>query len=202
MPKYSRKELCALLNISQAFISMAVKRGQLILSNGLIDDQDPRNALYIENKIGGALPSPEYKGTPAAPKADPLIPRTNGNTTEQFSLNIVKTKVSIKKLNEEYELAKIRKEKLQEKHIPIEIIKALLVAQSENLKIAWEYAAEDLIVRLSSRMQLTRVETAEIKSFLNDIINKATIKQADETKKSLRKLNKEFSESKGRGEHE
>jgi len=116
--------------------------------------------------------------------------------------NIVKTKVSIKKLNEEYELAKIKKEKLQEKHIPIEIIKALLVAQSENLKIAWEYAAEDLIVRLSSRMQLTRVETAEIKSFLNDIINKATIKQADETKKSLRKLNKEFSESKGRGEHE
>lgn len=202
MPKYSRKELCALLGITQAFISMAVQRGHLILSNGLIDDQNPTNALYIEKKIGGGLPAPEYKATPAPAKVDPLIPRTNGNTTEQFSLNIVKTKVSIKKLNEEYELAKIKKEKLQEKHIPIEIIKALLVAQSENLKIAWEYAAEDLIVRLSSRMQLTRVETAEIKSFLNDIINKATIKQADETKKSLRKLNKEFSESKGRGEHE
>jgi hypothetical protein len=211
MPLLTRVQLCAELGVSQAQITMGVNRGQLTLTDGKYINTDLEdNALWISNRKATA--SMRVAG-PAQSKSEPekTIPAQTKNEqprTESgnFSgdtlvrLRAKKELTLIKKVEQETEVIMLKKEKLQREHIPIEYIKALLISQSENVRVAWEFATDDLLIKLATRMRLTRIETSDIKRSIVDIVNAAVKKQAEETKKSLRKILNEYGDKRGKGE--
>lgn len=211
MPLLTRVQLCAELGVSQAQITMGVNRGQLTLTDGKYINTDLEdNALWISNRRATASmraagpaqskPEPEKTIPPQTKNEQPRTESGNFSGDTLVRLRAKKELTLIKKVEQETEVIMLKKEKLQREHIPIEYIKALLISQSENVRVAWEFATDDLLIKLATRMRLTRIETSDIKRSIVDIVNAAVKKQAEETKKSLRKILSEYGDKRGKGE--
>lgn len=211
MPLLTRVQLCAEIGVTQAHITMGVNRGQITLTDGKYINTDlENNALWIANRKAtsalrgkGTAPQqviPEQAPVPVQKKESPKTEIGSVSADTLVKLRAKKELGLIKKVEQETEVIMLKKEKLQREHIPIEYLKALLISQSENVRVAWEFATDDLIVKLATRMRLSRVETSDIKRSIVDIVNAAVKKQAEETKKSLRKILNEYSDKRGKGE--
>lgn len=191
MALLKRTDLVKLLGISHATISMAVKRGHLIEKNGKIDDRNQINALFISKNIRDDLEE----------EAEREATEQSGRDTNDLAyLSALKTKIWIKKTNEEYEIAKVKKEKLQGSVIPVELVQSIIVLVAESVKIAYMDANEEIFLKISAKHRLTRAEHGSLKSLQADVINKAVDAAAEEAKKSLRRLQSEFSDTRGKGE--
>ena len=187
MPLISKTELKKQLNVAHSYISMAIKRGNLIEVGNKIDTDNPVNSYFIQKRLGKLAPEASEEGQIKA--ADKLT-----------DLRVISEKIKIKKTNEEYELIKMKKEKLQGSVIPVDVIKSLIINVSESVKLAWTDAAEDMLLQLSARHKLSRSETAELKTMLVKVVNKAVDDSVEDSKKRLRRIQNEYSESKGKGE--
>lgn len=203
MAIHTRKELCDSLQIKQGTISMAVKRGHLLLTkDGKVDDSIPENNLFINKykaKRGMAGEEPEQP-QPAAPEPEQTTNQQIGGANTLTRLKVIKEQVGIKKANEEYELIKLKKEKLQKETISIDVIKALIVNVSESAKIAWKDASEAMVLRVSKQARLTRAQEGEIKAGIVAIVNAAVDKTHALTLKSLKRMQADFAQKRGKGE--
>jgi len=193
MALQSRKNLTQMLGVSQAVITMAVKRGHLVADkNGYFDDQNQLNSYFIQKKLKGSAPQSNDSDN------EEIEPRRNEDIAQLAAL---KTKIWIKKTNEEYEIARLKKEKIQGSVVPVDIIKTLLIMFSESVKVAWVDASEDMLIQVSAAHKLSRGEHGKLKAKLVDVVNRAVDHSVDDAKKSLRRIQGEFSDIKGRGEH-
>lgn len=196
MALYTRANLCRLLNISQAVITMAVKRGHLVLTDGKIDDALSPNDLFIAKKLSkpDAAQTPQEditeKKTLPPPDDDKedfqMIARTNSN--ELVRLKTLKDKIWIKKTNEDYEIAKIKKEKMKGEVIPVELIKNLFQAHTQSIVSAQKDGIEDLLIQISAESRMKGDQLARLRGKMVAILNTGVEKSVNATKRNLKAI--------------
>lgn len=192
MSQHTRSQFCKLLDISQATISMAVKRGHLIMSGDYIDDTLPQNSLFVQKKMAKM-----DKAIAAIPEADDVL---SSGPNDLAKLNSIKTKVWIKKTNEEYEIAKIKKEKLQGALMPSELVKPVFLHHNQSIVAEFKNAIDDIVRIFAQKKSLSVNEKAEMTGELINCINQAISKATKLSIKNINNIIEEFTEKKGVGE--
>ena len=227
MPIYTRKEFCALFNISTQYVSTNVKRGNLVLRGKFINSEDSENKEWIENwkfkngveEISEPLPVPTTK---AAAKAKPArrkrseetipepqrnkkpeldIPEAPGAPVDVGSmtrteLDIALKKINIKKAQEDFELAVIKKEKQLGQVIPTDLVFGVFARHFKSVTDSFYQASDNMLIELIPG----RKELAGARAKLVDIINAAVDDARKNSKKEIKALLDEYSESRGKGE--
>lgn len=175
---------------------MAVKRGHLVLTDGKIDDALSPNDLFIAKKLSkpDAAQTPQEditeKKTLPPPDDDKedfqMIARTNSN--ELVRLKTLKDKIWIKKTNEDYEIAKIKKEKMKGEVIPVELIKNLFQAHTQSIVSAQKDGIEDLLIQISAESRMKGDQLARLRGKMVAILNTGVEKSVNATKRNLKAI--------------
>ncbi|HXP50681.1 MAG TPA: hypothetical protein VN922_12035 [Bacteroidia bacterium] len=210
MAFHTREEFALKCGLSKSNLFNYITRGNVILNGELIDDTNEKNKSFLEKRkakakqvsnekqtkvIEAAGQPPQIETDEATQNEVPLPNQTYSESERQLKYQDV---LKRQKENEKLEL-EIKKK--QGELIPVEMVKSIVVSLTENVKIAWTDATDDMIIHISAKYHLTREDAAELKIKQNSILNKAVDKYVDTTKKSLKRIQQEYSEKKNVGEH-
>lgn len=209
MAKYDKKEFSALCGLETKNLAVYIKRKKVNVVAEMIDDKDPINAKFIEDqkarlrKTASPKPVKEPKQVKVA-KDKPENTEDDAEDDENPYAQAVQHKLSldVAKRQNEIDLQKIEIQKKRGELVPVEAIRSLLVVHSESIKTAYVDAAEDLLVRISQRKQLTTVETAELRKELAETVNKAIDDAISASKKTLLGVTQDFMRKRGVGQHD
>jgi len=200
MALYSRRQFCDLTNINQAYLTTYINRGKIkINNNDLIDDTVRENSLFIKKKIGVKF-SPIIKEDEDEKEEEDNIQYVKKNN-DQYDLNIIKTKIEIKKKNEEYEKIKLQNSKLKGEVVPTELIKPVFLQHNQSIITEYKNATDEIIRIFSKKRSLTVNEVAEIKTELVKTINNAINNAIIVSSKSIDSIISDHSDKRGIGEH-
>jgi predicted transcriptional regulator len=211
MSKHSRADLCTLLGITQAYISVNIKRGKLILNDdGEIDDSKRENADFIKKRLGTVTNSEtneevkEQINIPAANIQRPDSRSANNNTqySSKYDLETTKKSLEIEKLKVDTRIQELKEEKIRAEVIPIVIVKNIFIQHSQNTITEFKNAVDNVLTVIAKQKSLNGNEVAEIRGQLVQIINIAVDKAVNTSKKNINNIVKEFSNKKDVGERE
>lgn len=230
MALYQRKEFQKKFGLSSNYVSTNAGRGKLILQGKYIDDQHPLNKAWIEAwiekngvppEVGFAPPPPppsvakkrskarqsNISEVPAAPKikAAPIIipeydPEFDPETSSKQEMDKRKKILEYKLLQENFELQKIKKEKQLGLVIPTDLVFGVFARHFKSVTDQFYQASDNMIIELASTFGASGKQLADIRTRLVDIVNDSVEKSKDESKKEIKNLIAEYSETKGRGE--
>ena len=220
MPIYSLKEFKQRFNVSTQYISVNKKRGKLIVQGKFINSEVPENKAWLEewhyknsdqqqpeqppeqipkssrNKKEIELPEIKRK----APKEIDIPEASNGpvgvGQMSRHELDTELKKMALKKAQEDYELAVIKKEKLLGLVIPTELVFGVFSRHFKSVTDSYYQALDNALVELIPG----RKDLSEARARLVDIINGAVDDAKQNSKKEIDALLSEYSESRGKGE--
>lgn len=201
MAVFSRTELCKEFGIKQAYLSVNIKRGNLVLDeDGKIDTSDPKNALFVEKRKAER----GRDGVFVEKKQKKQVDSDSKEAEAMSLLDLKKRKdlVAILKTEEDIELAKLKKEKLQGESVPVDSIKSVLLYLSEAIHVSWEQELESFLLKLGAKYSIPRDESVKIRTEFTTMSNAARKKAVDRAKKDLKKIQVENSAKREVGEHD
>lgn len=111
-----------------------------------------------------------------------------------------KLKLTNDKLTEEIKKLKLGNNKTQGNFVDIEAVKGLFVMYSETVDAGWLMAFDNFVIKYASRNQLTREEMLEMKSSLKELSNATKIGAIESTQRTMRRLQTDASNQRGKGE--
>jgi len=193
MTLYKRVDFAKLCGIAPAAITVNIGRNKIILSGNLIDDSIHENALFLSKYTREKFIDGKHAPQISQAESD----GKKSMSSKRYEIDTAKKMLDIKKINEEYEILQLKKEKLQGLLIPTRLAQAVTISLSESLKIAFHEGVENLIVILSQKKQLSASEMADIRKELVVLINGSLDKAILVCKKSIKNIVKEYSEKKG-----
>lgn len=215
MALYKKSDFVKRYGITHAFLSVYIKRGKVNVEDGYIDDSDRSNSDFIlfcldKQKL---KKSNELKESPAE------IGKENNNNTisiyeknedvvkktgykSKYELEQEKKALDIEKIQEEIDLLKKKNMKMDGESIPTEIVKALFSTYSKQITVQFYNSAEIFLNQISAFKKLSSAESSEMRGKLILNINEAVTNASKESKTSLSNIIKEYSNSKGIGEHD
>lgn len=200
MAFFTKKQFAENVGIPTKDLSNYIKRGKVICVDDLIDDTNPENRLFLENrsaKKGGESAKIPAKKEPETNKTKPNASPPGNGTASQENLLLKNSK-----LQEEIDLLKAKKEKIYELVIPREHASFLIKNYSEGIKSVWLTATETFLTQVGTSLQLSREEIIEHKKYIIEIMNDAVKSGAELANNRIRKLARDFAGRKGKGEHE
>jgi len=142
-------------------------------------------------------PKPEVKKPRVLTAAEKEV---KANVEYLASLDKAQKEHTVSKTNHEAEIKRIQMEKLQGKLIPTDLVTSVIQLQAESLKTAYHEAVEKLIIIIGQKKKLSNKDTAEIRKKLTGQINDAINSGLEESQKGIKRIVKEYSESRGVGE--
>lgn len=197
--QYKRAELAKLLGVSNAHISMAVKRGKLILNDEKkIDDSEPVNADWItaqmESKLG-KFPEMQEKFE----KAD-VSNKSKGAIRSKHELELEQKKLDIEKRKEEIKKLRIQREKLEAKVIPADLVRDIFRRNGKAITSAFSQELEKYLTILSDKVDISSKQLAEMREQIVTSTNKAISEGVEQSIVEVKDLVDEYSETRGKGE--
>lgn len=183
MPKLTKKEFAAAAGVTEQYLNEYIKRGALIFKSEKFDTAIEKNQAFLTKRLNA--------NTSDTPKE---VRQQSQNLDKELKAQ------QLEKTREETELLYIKKNKLLGEHIPVDLVKSLVVQLSETIKTAYIDASNDLILYFSSQHQLNKSQETDLKKKLTETINKAVDQSVDQSKKDLKKMQIEYSNKRGRGE--
>lgn len=218
MALHTKKDFAKMCGLTTGNLSVYEKRKKVIYSGDYIDDNIDLNKSFLESrktKLEVSEPVEEKtlpaenvkkvkKGDAKPELSAPDVPKTapNTRTTEFLRHENEKRSLQNERLKEEIDLIRMKKSKIGADTLPVGVIKAFIVIQAESAKVSWENATKEWLVRLTSKLQLSKDLQAEIYKGINETVNDTVVKAANLAKKSIRRVQLEISEKKGKGEHD
>jgi len=201
-------------------INVYIKRGNIVCSGELIDDQFHKNKDWLnltrakkglppfgEDKkaVEELSPAPKIKEPVDEPEPAPEIKKTRKTSKNPNDLSIVQLETEIKradleKKQQDIKLLKIKEAKMKGELIPTDLVQSLIREMSEAMKIAYMDAIENYTVVISRQKKLSTKEESDIKSHFTRIINDALSRQTAVAKKGLKNIVSEYQEVRSRGE--
>lgn len=118
-----------------------------------------------------------------------------GNLT-RTELDIALKKINIKKAQEDFELAVIKKEKLLGQVIPTDLVYGVFARHFKSVTDSFYQASDNILIELIPG----RKDLASSRAKLVTIINQAVEQARKNSKKEIKALLDEYSESRGKGE--
>ena len=180
-------------------------------ASGEIDDADPVNFMFLqkrmsklERKVVGNPPKKKEekaKPEPAKKPQNEEISRQNTNRNELLEMDKEKGKLDLNQRRNVIQMQELELAKKRGELIPTEIVRKLVIQQSEGTKIAYTEACENLIVILSQKKQMTSDEVSDIRKQFMAIVNSAIDTSIEITKRNMVEIVKEFSQKRGVGQH-
>lgn len=216
MAIYTKKEFAIECGITTKDLSNYIKRGKVVVANETIDSTSHVNKYFIEkrkefnDKKNGLQSSPEEKknkksfenkNSEAQSKFD--FPKNDHtNTTENYQLDTKLKSQDLEKSNIQILLLKAKLEKISGDSIPTELVKNLILTHSKSITIAFQNAADNLLMKIAKKKGLDRLEMADMRVEMVDIINTSVNDSIEESKKTVRNIVAEYSQKKEQGERE
>ena len=211
MAKYLRKDIVKMCGISQAYISVCIKRGALILNkNKEIDTEQPINQEFIDKRMLSKKQK-ENPSTESPPEKQPAMgkgslvvvsPSVSSDENEiilkkKYGIDLEIKDIELKKKKQEVELKSIQLDKAKGKVIPTDLVKDVMSQQFKSVTIAFHQGADNFILKISKRVDLSADDRASLRNELIDIINESSSNAMKEGKKMIKSIVEDYSE-KGR----
>ncbi len=210
MASYTKKEFADLCGITTKYLSVPIKRGQIILIDDKIEITEPKNLAFYK-KRQKSIPlsennSTQISETPNENKNEPPVPplstKNSGKALSYHQLDIELKQADLSKKEVDTRLALLKEEKMMGLSIPTEIVKIIIANLSKSMVSAQKDGVDYFLIEISKRKSLSSSETAELRGVLVDIINTSSIRAITEAKKNLKIAISEFSDKKDVGEHD
>ena len=186
MALYTRQQLCVLLNIKQAYLTMYVSRGKVIIDkNGYVDDAKPENALFISaRKSNHVLPiTPAAKGSAITQHLPPIQEGINSQTLIKVAAK--KDLKRIEKLEKEIEQIELKNAKTRGELLPLNLVEEAIIILAESIKRFYSDAGENLIMLISERLSAQEHDKAFMRTKLLEGLNRAIDSSVDLAKEKL-----------------
>lgn len=205
MALYSKEDFAKACGVSSGYIAMYIKRGKIIVENEMINDKNRDNATFMKQRLDKV----RAKNLEGKAVINDLVPEEKGksvpldqNHADSYDLGLKKKAIDIEKAEAEVRLLVIKEEKMRGELIPVDIVKAVLAQYSQSIQTEMRNFIENFIVIIAKRKELSIAEVAEIRGESISAINESNTKAVYGAKKSISNTVKEYSASKGVGEHE
>jgi hypothetical protein len=209
----TRKQFSEISGVNSDKLCVYIRRGKLVMSGKLIDTSIKQNAEFLakwqlkndiksKNPLALAVKIPTDQLELTEPKDDSLnISDSLSESSSEDALTRANKYAQLKSKEIEIRLKLIDEEKKRGELVPTEHVKSIIGTQARAITTAFKDALELLIVRISAKKQLTLDETASVRGEMVEVLNGAIDAAVNESKKTLSKIIKEFSETKSVGEH-
>lgn len=181
----SRKELKKRFGISDAHISVYVKRGKLVPNEaGLFDFDNPQNALYATTR--------ELKATTAIDGAEAA--------TQAGDLMQKKIQADTLRIESVTELNRIRIQKIEGEVLPTDLVQPIFIMFTKAIQTAFADEAEDIVRDVSHAAKLSKQQMADLRKRIVEAVNRATEKGVKDGKSEVKKVANTYSDTRERGE--
>lgn len=206
MPKYSKPEFAKLCGIKPNVLSIYIAREKVIVTDGVIDGSDYKNAAFLQKRSGKDAPLTLTKqSSPFLPES-PALPQVNAKPDKFTDISYAflekeKLRMQVEELEKKNRKMDQMHEKAQGESIPTAQATLLIMQLSEAINGSWENEFEDVLNKISHKHQLSRLEIADLKKMKAIVANTAREKAVKEAMKMLRRIQVEYAEKKGVGEH-
>lgn len=205
MAKYKQSEFAKLCGINKSSIPTYKERKQIIVEDGLVDDANPTNALFLaksqeKNKLKISLKSDTEVDQPEV--AAPAGKKKKDGNDSYAQLVLRQKQLENEKKIEEIEKLKKQNAKMDGESIPTEIAKSIFAIYGKSITISFQDVSENWLVNLSKLKGLSSSEFAEFRSILINGINDGVLKAQKESKKAIAQVIKEYSQKRDVGEHD
>lgn len=212
MTLYSKKDFATKCNIETKNLSVYITRKKVIcLGDGMIDDADPRNALFLEKRKSKTettetaeeeipLTDTEDVGETTViqlkrPKKSANTGENEENIDENASLSALdkrKTLLEVQKKEADLEKVRLQNAKLKGEVIPFGLMNPLIAQNNQSIVTEFKNAGDELILEISKKKTLSGEEVAYLTGKLVYLINDAVRKAQDQTIKSLDLIIKDY----------
>lgn len=214
MALHTRKDWGLMCGLSAGNLSNYIKRGKVLLTGDLIDDSKPENQdfrkKFTEKKLEK---SNEAEQKPAeisneAPKSTKKEPVQRSKTTNEgegeggFSLDRRLKAQELKKKEAETRLLNLKEEKIRGEHIPTELVRSIIIQQSQSFITAFKNGVEDFITIVAKAKGMNVNEVAEARGELTKVINLTANKAVEVAKKGIDNIVGEYAVKRDVGEHD
>jgi hypothetical protein len=200
--------------LSAGNLSNYIKRGKVILTGELIDDTKPENIDFLqkfadrkleksnESEINtGEIVDKHSNNT----KKEPVVRQKTtpeGETEGGYSLDRKLKAQELKKKEAETRLLNLKEEKIRGEHIPTELIRSIIILQSQSFVTAFKNGMEDFITIMAKAKGMNVNEVAEARGELIRVINSTANKAVDLAKKGIDNIVGEYAVKREVGEHD
>ncbi|MBC7486079.1 MAG: hypothetical protein H7282_04950 [Cytophagaceae bacterium] len=219
MPFYTRSQFADLCGIekknARAYISTNIKRGRIVLSGELIDDELEVNKDFLARALVNAekreQPQQEESTNESAPGpkvSKPIYPDQPGknlqkpNTTGNMSIEKALKQQEFEKKQVETRILNIKEQKLIGEVIPTDLVKMLFTQHSQSITTEFNNSISDLVTLFAKRNGMNTNELAEMRGQIVVIINTAVDKAVNLSKKNINNIINEFAVKRDVGERE
>jgi hypothetical protein len=200
--------------LSAGNLSNYIKRGKVILTGELIDDTKPENIDFLQKfadrKLEKSNESEQNTGEISnepikSTKKEPAQRQKTTNESEGeggYSLDRKLKAQELKKKEAETRLLNLKEEKIRGEHIPTELIRSIIILQSQSFVTAFKNGMEDFITIVAKTKGMNVNEVAEARGELIRVINTTANKAVDLAKKGVDSIVGEYAIKREVGEHD
>lgn len=192
MAKLTREQFVKKYGLLAATLRKHISRGKVVERNGFIDTEAEINKQYIANIYGKIETESGIDDVSDESDND----YQNDSTPKLKSID----KLRAEKLEEEITKLRLANEKSRGELIPVDVVKPLFIQFSKSIMTSFQNEAESILTEISHKHKLNREDQSELRSRFTTIINQAVDEGVKDSKKNIKHLSNEYSESRGRGE--
>lgn len=204
MALYSRKEFLELCgheydNSARSKISMWIKRGSIIETNGKIDDSIPKNRDWVikQKDSRAAKDSPDTQDPEIETNGQlPLEGMLAGSIDRRLKLH------QIEKLKVDTRIQELKEEKIRGEVVPVDIIKNLFRTHTQSIITSQKDSIEEMLINIAAETRLSGEGLARLRGKMVLSLNTSVDKAIIATEKNMQSMVDEFSIKKEVGEHE
>lgn len=225
MALHSREDFCTLCGITSRELSTYISRGHAVPSGNVFDDTIPQNDEFIK-KRAEIIKKKKAKETESSSNTKAVKPpikthhlgspnytkikqhqHTEPSTEDIEKIPLVELErrqkvLYIEKTAEEIEKLKLHNAKASGESIPSELVKGVVSVLAKSFITSFHNGAESLLITMSKKMDIDRVQLAEFKGELLKIINESIHKTVDDSKRQISNIVQEYAIQRGPGEKE
>jgi hypothetical protein len=202
---YSRREFAELCGLTwsdsvKSKVAMWIKRGNVIESDGKIDDSLARNRDWaLKQKETSLVKAEEVqviskKETPKKAKSD--------DSDGLFSIEKQLKSQNLKKLEVDTRIQLLKEEKIRGEVVPIELIKSLFRTHNQSILTASKDGLEEILINFSQEGRLSGEKVALLRGKMTRVLNSCFEKAIETTKRQMKSVIDEYSIKKEVGERE
>lgn len=218
----TRKELGEITNIHRGNIGVYIKRGKIVLTpDGKVDTEHEANKSFIEKhtenkkdkeqeKKSGSLKAAvaekvikEKTKKKITPQPEVLVPENEESASDSYHTLEKKIKAAdLKKKTVDTRIALLKEAKMKGENIPIDLVMNVFSQLGNAMITGYRSGSENFLQEICHRNKISDKEFSRLKGELIRIINECHNNSIEAAKKSLKKIQNDYSDRKERGEHE
>lgn len=206
----SKREFGDKCGIATNSLATYLRRGKVVIgADEKFDDTNPVNAAFVlkrqakkpEGKIEKEITpvssstALNQAPTPKPKKSGKEKKKESDRFEKRFEIDTTEKEKKIGKLSLDSEILQIKRDRLMGKVIPTDIVKDLFSRHFKAMSVANKQGMDEIVLEFSKKAKMNRNDIAELKGHILRVMNKATDNAISESRKELKNIILEYSQS-------